>query len=50
MEDSFVHICYFALRDAAGTYPGTLEFVQNLTSLRVLEGEKRLLDQEESET
>ncbi len=40
----FVHIRYFALRDASGAYRGTLEVSQNLTPLRALEGERRLLD------
>ena len=44
-EPLFVHIRYFALRDASGTYCGTLEVSQNLTPLRALEGERRLLDE-----
>jgi len=40
----FIHIRYFALHDADGNYKGTLEVSQNLTPLRALEGEKRLLD------
>jgi len=43
-EPLFVHIRYFALRDASGAYRGTLEVSQNLTPLRALEGERRLLD------
>jgi hypothetical protein len=43
-EEMFVHIRYFALRDAEGEYRGTIEVTQNLTPLRALEGEKRLLD------
>ncbi len=39
----FVHIRYFALRDASA-YRCTLEVSQNLTPLRALEGERRLLD------
>lgn len=42
-KGSFVHIEYFALRDSAGTYRGTLEVSQDATRLRSLEGEKRLL-------
>ena len=41
----FIHIRYFALRDEKGTYRGTLEVVQDLTTVRKLEGERRLLDE-----
>lgn len=44
MNDMFIHIQYFAMHDANGTYKGTLEVSQDLTHLRSLEGEKRLLD------
>lgn len=44
MRGKFVHIRYFALRDADGRYRGTLEVTQDLTPLRALQGEKRLLD------
>lgn len=43
----FLHIRYFAVRDAAGTYRGTLEVSQDVTGIRKLEGEQRLLDWEE---
>ncbi len=45
MQGMFVHIRYFALRTTAGVYRGALEVTQNLTPLRSLEGEKRLLDE-----
>jgi len=44
MNGMFIHIRYFAMRDADGNYKGTLEVSQDLTPLRALEGEKRLLD------
>ncbi len=44
MNGMFIHIRYFALHDADGNYKGTLEVSQDLTALRALEGEKRLLD------
>ena len=44
MNGMFIHIRYFAMHDADGVYKGTLEVSQNLTELRKLEGEKRLLD------
>lgn len=46
MHGMFIHIRYFALRDAAGTYRGTLEVTQNIAPLRALEGERRLLNEE----
>lgn len=41
-----IHIRYFALRDETGNYRGTLEFSQDITEIKKLEGEKRLLDWE----
>lgn len=43
MHGKFIHIEYFALRDENGEYLGTLEVSQDLTKLRALEGEKRIL-------
>ncbi len=43
LRGRFVHIRYFAVRDPAGAYLGTLEVTQDLTPLRALEGERRLL-------
>jgi DUF438 domain-containing protein len=40
----FVHIRYFAVRDDGGDYKGTMEVSQDLTDLRALEGQQRLLD------
>jgi DUF438 domain-containing protein len=42
MKGLFVYIEYYALRDENGKYLGTLEVVQDITSLRKTEGEKRL--------
>lgn len=39
----FVHIRYFAIRSAEGRYIGTLEVTQDVTGIRGLEGERRLL-------
>ncbi len=39
----FIYIEYFAMRGEKGEYIGTLEFTQDLTKLRKLEGEQRLL-------
>jgi uncharacterized protein len=42
----FVHIRYFAVRDTDGAYLGSLELTQDLTRLRALQGERRLLQYE----
>jgi len=39
-----VYIRYFAVRDKAGRYLGTLEATQNITQIKKIEGEKRLLE------
>ncbi len=44
MKGKFIHIRYFAVRDADGTYRGVLEMSQDVTGIRELEGEQRLLD------
>ena len=40
----FVHIRYFALRDADGTYKGCLEVVQDASHVRSLTGNRRIVD------
>lgn len=42
-KDKFVYIRYFAIRDEAGQYQGTLEFTQNVSEIRNLEGQKRIM-------
>lgn len=44
MGPKFIHIRYFALRGAGGTYRGCLEVTQDVTGIRSLRGSKRLLD------
>lgn len=44
--DKFILISYFAVRDDNGTFIGTLEVSQDVTEIKSLEGEKRLLDWE----
>lgn len=39
----FIHIRYFAMRDDKGNYKGTLEVSQDVTEIRELKGEQRLL-------
>ncbi len=43
MKGKMIHIEYFALRNEAGEYLGTLEVSQDLTGYRELEGEQRIL-------
>ncbi len=47
LNDQFLHIEYYALRNSEGEYLGTLEVSQNLTEKRALEGEKRILSYNE---
>jgi len=43
MKGKFVHIEYYALRDEFNKYLGTLEVVQDITELKKIKGEQRLL-------
>lgn len=40
----FIHIRYFALRDKNNIYKGVIEMSQDVTEIKKLSGEKRLLD------
>jgi hypothetical protein len=44
MGGKFIHIRYFPVRDDAGAYLGCMEVVQDVTGIRALTGQKRLLD------
>lgn len=44
-ESRFIHIRYFAVRDAQGKFRGTVEVTQDVTDIRQLQGERRLLDE-----
>jgi hypothetical protein len=46
-QGRFLYIRYFAIQDDQGNYRGTLEVNQNVTGIRGLEGERRLLDWED---
>jgi uncharacterized protein len=48
MGGRLIYICYYAVRDAQGSYLGTLEVTQDLTEVRQLEGERRLLTYDEA--
>lgn len=43
-KERFIYISYYAVRDEAKNYLGTLEVTQDLTELRKLEGERRILE------
>jgi hypothetical protein len=44
MQGKFLFIRYFAVRAEGGKYLGTLEVTQDLSAIRSLSGERRLLD------
>jgi DUF438 domain-containing protein len=44
MKDHFIYIRYFALYNEQGEYWGTMEVSQDVTEIRNLSGEQRLLD------
>jgi len=44
MRGRFIYIRYFAVRDSQGRYKGCLEVSQDVTGIRGLQGEQRLLD------
>jgi DUF438 domain-containing protein len=46
MKAKFILIKYFAIRDKKGVFRGTLEVSQDVTDIRKLDGERRLLDWE----
>ncbi|HEY9595931.1 MAG TPA: PAS domain-containing protein, partial [Spirochaetia bacterium] len=45
MKGMLVYIRYFAVRDPSGRYLGTLEVTQDITGVRQISGERRLLDE-----
>ncbi len=47
MNNRLIHIRYFAVRDKNGKYLGTMEVTQDLTDIRKIKGQKRLLDWKE---
>jgi len=44
MGGKFLHIRYFPMYDASGAYKGCLEMTQDVTGIRALQGQRRLLD------
>ena len=46
-KENFILIRYFAVRDKDKNYRGTLEVTQDITHIRGIEGEQRLLSWED---
>ena len=46
IQGKFIHVRFYALRDGAGKYLGAIEVAQDVTRIRALEGEKRLIDEQ----
>ena len=44
INNRFIHIRYFAIYDKEGNYKGVIEVTQDVTDIRTLKGEKRLLE------
>ncbi|HUX13937.1 MAG TPA: PAS domain-containing protein [Spirochaetia bacterium] len=45
LQGRFIKIDYFPVRNADGSYLGTVEITQDATELRALQGERRILDE-----
>ena len=43
-KDSFIHIRFFAIRDKNKNYKGVMEITQNVSDIKALEGERKILD------
>ena len=50
LNGKFIYIKYVAVKDEHGKYMGTMEVSQDITGLRALKGERRLLKYAESKT
>jgi hypothetical protein len=48
MGGKLIYICYYAVRDAQGDFMGTLEVTQDLSEVRSIDGERRLLTYDEA--
>jgi PAS domain S-box-containing protein len=44
LKGRMIYIRYFAIRDSNGEYVGTMEVTQDITDIKKIEGEKRLMD------
>ncbi len=50
MKGQFILISYYALRGEDGEYLGTLEVTQEISGIKKLEGERRILEYEKNES
>ncbi|HPI36933.1 MAG TPA: DUF438 domain-containing protein [Ignavibacteriaceae bacterium] len=50
MKGQFILISYYALRGEVGEYLGTLEVTQEISGIKKLEGERRILEYEKNES
>jgi DUF438 domain-containing protein len=48
MKEKYLHIRFFAVRDSEQNYLGALESVQDIAPLKKIEGERRILDEQNS--
>lgn len=44
LQGKLIHIRYYAVRNETGDYLGCLEVTQDITNIKKIEGERRLLD------
>ena len=44
MDGRFIYIRYFPVYDEKGEYRGIIEVSQEISNIKILEGERRLLD------
>lgn len=44
MDEAFIHIRFYAIRQVDGTYEGCSEVAQDVAHIRALTGEQRLFD------
>lgn len=49
MGPKLIYIVYYAMRDEQGKYLGTIEVTQDVSEIRALEGEQRLLEYDQNE-
>ncbi len=49
MRDKYVLIRYFAVRDAKGEFRGVLEFTQDIAPIQAIQGEKRLMSENQGQ-
>jgi DUF438 domain-containing protein len=48
IQEKYIHIRFFAVRDQQGNYMGTVELMQDIAPLQKIQGERRLLEDSQS--